>query len=378
MTTVYFMFRDSPQRRLALAAEPGSGERYALYGLDELAASGISTRHNLERGGSPPSWARAAGGAAKRALEGAGGYGGDFATVLASLRAANRADVVFSTVDTVGIPLMFSKHGRILRPPLVYAAIGLLERLERLRTERIRRLYAAALGSAAAVLAYSQYEADALEAWLVRHGRPAPVAFVPFGVSSDAFRPSDVPTDVDVVSVGADPHRDYDLLLRVAEGRPETTFRLVTAGDRARALVRPPANVTIESDLPFTEMHTRLAAGRVVALPVRDNSYSGATTVLLQAMALAKPVVVTRTRAIAAGYGLADGENCRLVPPGDVRAFDRALGEVLDDRSRGAELGRAARATVVATLTWQRYVDQIRRVLLEAAESPARSRSAPR
>ena len=66
-------------------------------------------------------------------------------------------------------------------------------------------------------------------------------------------------------------------------------------------------------------MRRRLEEARVVALPVLDNSYSGATTVLLQAMALAKPVVVTRTKAIASGYGLVDGENCRLVEPGDAR-----------------------------------------------------------
>ena len=72
----------------------------------------------------------------------------------------------------------------------------------------------------------------------------------------------------------------------------------------------------------------RLERGRVVALPVRDNSYSGATTVLLQAMALAKPVVVTRTSAIATGYELEDGENVRLVAPGDGASFGRVLAEV--------------------------------------------------
>ena len=104
--TVFFAFRDSPVRRRALCSSRGSAERYSLFGLDELAARDFVVRHNLERKGGPQRWAVAAGAVLKRALERAGGYGGDFATVLGSLRRANSADVVFSTVDTVGIPLM--------------------------------------------------------------------------------------------------------------------------------------------------------------------------------------------------------------------------------------------------------------------------------
>jgi glycosyltransferase involved in cell wall biosynthesis len=100
----------------------------------------------------------------------------------------------------------------------------------------------------------------------------------------------------------------------------------------------------------------RLAAARVVALPVRRNSYSGATTVLLQAMALAKPVVVSRTDAIDRGYALEDGANCRLVEPADADAFERALLETLADP--GA-LGARARETVERELTWQRYTSAL-------------------
>jgi glycosyltransferase involved in cell wall biosynthesis len=106
-----------------------------------------------------------------------------------------------------------------------------------------------------------------------------------------------------------------------------------------------------------------------VALPVLDNSYSGATTVLLQAMALAKPVVVTRTKAIASGYGLVDGDNCRLVEPGDADGFQRAVAGVLRDEWHARALGARARKTVEAQLTWDRYVDRIERVLRDACEA---------
>jgi glycosyltransferase involved in cell wall biosynthesis len=230
----------------------------------------------------------------------------------------------------------------------------------------MRRLYASALASSEAVIAYSEHEVDVLRDWLERHHRSALVRFVPFGVDTELLVPSHDPPVVDVVSVGGDPHRDFGLLARVAACMPDTSFRIVTTADHARVLPSVP-NVEVEVDLPFDDMLARLSSARVVALPVRENSYSGATTVLLQAMAIAKPVVVTRTRAIATGYGLEDGENCRLVPPGDDEAFERALGEVLRDESRARALGASARTTVERELSWDRYVDRIEEVLLDAA-----------
>jgi glycosyltransferase involved in cell wall biosynthesis len=103
----------------------------------------------------------------------------------------------------------------------------------------------------------------------------------------------------------------------------------------------------------------RMARARVIALPVRDNTYSGATTTLLQAMAMAKPVIVSRTAAIAHGYGLEDGVNCRLVEPGDVDGFERLVLETLTGADAGAALGIRARQTVERSLSWERYVDAL-------------------
>ena len=356
VTSVFYLFRDSPQRRAALALEPGAAARYALYGMDELAGRGWAVRHNLESD-APGRAARVAGAAAKRGVEAAGGYGGDFATVLASLREANRADVVLSTVDTVGIPLMLLARAHAVRVPFVYVAIGLPERLARLSSRRMR----SGLREGARPRIHGrrlQRARSRIPPRLApRPGADVPVAFVPFGVDVDAFRPGDAALDLDVVSVGADPHRDFELLLAVARALPEARFLVVTNPEHARSLGARPPNVSVETDLPFEQMRDRLARARVVALPVRDNSYSGATTVLLQAMALEKPVVVTRTAAIATGYGLVDGENVRLSMPGDAGAFSAAVESLLDDEPHARRLGVRARATVESALGWSVYVD---------------------
>jgi glycosyltransferase involved in cell wall biosynthesis len=356
--SVFYAYRDAPERRLGLAQSAGSLERYRLFGLDEIGAHGALVSHNLARKGPPPLWARALARVANSVLNRLGGYGGDFASVLVSLRAANSADVILSTVDTVGIPLILLKRARLIRPPIVYIAIGLPERLVQLRGKRMHRLYTRALGGSRAIVSYAESEAAWLADWL---GANAPsIAFVPFGVDLTAFRPSlEREPDVDVLSVGADPRRDFGLLLTVASRHPELSFRIVTSAARARTLAAIPSNVAIETDIPLEHVRDRLAQARVVALPVLENSYSGATTTLLQAMAMGKPVVVSRTDAIAEGYELEDGVNCRLVQPGDTDAFERAVVETLTGAGAATSLGTRARETVERSLSWERYTDAL-------------------
>jgi glycosyltransferase involved in cell wall biosynthesis len=360
---VFFAYADVPERRAALAAPPGSLERYRLFGHDEVAARGVRVSHNLERPSIPP-WARLGDRVARSLVEAAGGYGGDFATILASLRAANESDVILSTVDRVGIPLTLLANLGIVRRPIVYTAVGLPERLMQLRGAFARRLYRRALRRSRAILSYADSEVAWLRAWVGPDGPP--VVFVPFGVDVHAFRAGhNDEAGVDVVSVGADPYRDFALLAGVADRHPELTFRLVATEEWRRALGTLPGNVSFESGLSLEQVRDRLAAARVVALPVRANSYSGATTVLLQAMALAKPVVVSRTDAIATGYGLEDRSNCRLVEPGDREAFERALLETL---AEPGTLAARARETVERDFSWERYTSALWKILCDAWE----------
>jgi glycosyltransferase involved in cell wall biosynthesis len=366
----FVLYRDSALRREALRAPVGDASRYSLYGLDDLAAAGFHLRHSLESAFAPQRKERAAAAVLDRAVRATGGYSGDFASVLASLDELNRGAVAFSTVDTVGIPLaLLGRFGRV-KPPVVYAAIGLPERLDRLRGPAARRLFRDAFRRLHTVVAYGWGEAEELRRWLGRDGPR--VEFVPFGVDERYFRPQgDVAAVVDVVSIGADPQRDFDLLLDLARRLPDRTFRIVASTQNApREPV--PANVHIDRDVPFGAIRDALVHASVVVLPVRENSYSGATTTLLQAMASGKATVLTRTAAIADGYHLVDGANCRLVPPGDLAALEAAVVATLEDPVRATSLGRRARDTVERNLTWSRYAAAIRD-LLEAAvrEGPA-------
>jgi glycosyltransferase involved in cell wall biosynthesis len=363
----FVLYRDSPLRREALRAPAGDPSRYSLYGLDELARAGFELRHDLEPAFEPGALTRAAASVLDRTVRLGGGYSGDFAHVLASLRELNSSDVVYSTVDTVGIPLaLLGRVGRV-RPPVVYAAIGLPERLVQLRGPAAPRVFADSFRRLHTIVAYGWGEVEELRAWLGPDGPR--VEFVAFGVDTEHFRPDpSVQPEEDVVSVGADPRRDFQLVSELARRLPERSFRIVASADHVRGLRPLPENVRVEVDVPLARVRECLLRARVVALPVQDNTYSGATTTLLQAMACGRPAVVTSTAAIARGYHLDDGVNCRLVPPGDLGALEHAVTGVLEDGNLAAGLGLRARETVERNLTWAGYAAEIRRLLVDAAD----------
>jgi glycosyltransferase involved in cell wall biosynthesis len=90
-----------------------------------------------------------------------------------------------------------------------------------------------------------------------------------------------------------------------------------------------------------------LAAADLVVLPSR---WEARPLVVQEAMALGRAVVATEVGGVA---GLV-GDGGRLVPPDDVDALARALGDLLDDDDARAELGRRAAAEAA---TWPTETD---------------------
>jgi glycosyltransferase involved in cell wall biosynthesis len=361
---IFFYYKMSEERcrvtKHNLADDPAS---YCLYGARELEKRGFSVLHNLEPDIALSSFRHSLVSHIDHFINLKGYIWGNLETVLAYRKRANAADVIVATVDNVGIPIAFMKLMGLIRPPVIYVSIGLPERIMRARSRFWTLLCKAALRRMAYVIAYGFEEALWLRKCLNDTGTSVPVDFVPFGVNAEYFHPllENVSHQVDVLSIGA--WRDYALLFEYARQHPGIQVMIVTRKESVGTLEPVPANVTVVYDIPFSEVRGLLAGASVVALPVQENTYSGATTTLLQAMAMAKPTVVSRVGAIREGYGLRDCENCLLVKPGDFAEFESAIDRLLSDRLLADKIGQGARTLAVSSLSWDKYVDAIIGVL---------------
>lgn len=359
---VFVFYRGSDARRAALARDdPHDPERYLFYGLWSWRAAGLDVRHSLEHVARPQAWA-GVGHWINHLVHRAGGCGGEFANVLRHRRRANASDRVLCTVDTVGLPVAMLARLGLIRPPVIYVSIGLPERIARM-TPAMAARYRRLIARMHRIVAYGWGEAEWLRAWLDQEGRADRVHFVAFGVDVDRFRPATCERHgVDVLSFGADPQRDFATLVAAAAQCPSLRVRIHAPPERTADLPGPlPANVELAGTVPLAELEQAMTAARLVVLPVHDNSYSGATTSLLQAMAMGKAVVVTRTRAIAQGYGLEHDRNVAWTPPGDARALAQTMQTLCGNADRRAALGAAARDTVVSQHAWPHYVERMMR-----------------
>jgi glycosyltransferase involved in cell wall biosynthesis len=295
----YFFLRSSMRQDLIRGGLRIPGASYLLYGLDHLDHHGFTASHNLANESTANEPQGRLAGWINCLATGLGGVGGDVQTVLTHHRAANRSALILSTVDTVGIPLVFFKRAGLIRRPLLYVSIGLPERIQKITATGILRLYRNAFQHVDRFIAYGWEEALWIRRWLGLPEDSPKVVFMPFGVDSDYFSPRpDIVPSIDVLTIGADPQRDFKTLFRIASRQPRVTFRVIASKDHAAGFTTVPGNVEILVDLPFPEIRDHLATARVIALPIHENTYSAGTTTLLQAMAMARPVVVSKTGAI--------------------------------------------------------------------------------
>jgi glycosyltransferase involved in cell wall biosynthesis len=336
-----------------------------LFGFAELQQSGWSMDCNL-RLPRISSVRETVAGWIERAYAPRTGIGlGDVCSVRAHLWQMNRARVVVATTDNTGLPAARLKASGELRVPLAYVSVGLPERIQAADKRSPARAlrYRRRLAAVDRFVAYGHAEAEWLRQWL---GDSKKVRFVPFGVDTEQWRPAVAAVETtDVLSVGSDPKRDFGLLAEYARRHPKIGVCLVVGKDCAAGLGELPANVDVRVQIPAEELKTIVAGARVVALPVKENTYSGATTTLLQCMAMGKAVAVSRVGAIREGYGFEDGMNLRWMEPGSPESLAEVVDSLLADEAARRRLGERARRHVVEHLGWDRYVLGIESAIAE-------------
>jgi glycosyltransferase involved in cell wall biosynthesis len=152
------------------------------------------------------------------------------------------------------------------------------------------------------------------------------------------------------------PHRLYEAWRRVVRlgARCDLVFVGATRGPYAEIdpTLAEGIRVQAEADgagqlIHFVEMTQTIeqyfrAADVYVLTSVRE----GSPVALLEAMASGLPCVASRLEG-STDVLISDGLNGRLVTPDDVDGFAGAIGDVLSNATRAAELGRAARRTII-------------------------------
>jgi glycosyltransferase involved in cell wall biosynthesis len=183
--------------------------------------------------------------------------------------------------------------------------------------------------------------------------------------SADGVEPSDAaPHGSATICAAGLEFRDYPTLIEAVRG---LGVRVVLAAaspwsKRPTRLdgVDVPGNVEIVR-LDLHELRQLYADSTIVVMPLRETDFQAGVTTLLEAMAMAKPIICSKTTGQT--DVITDDVTGVYVPVGDSTALRSAIEELLDDSRRAARLGRAARAWVTQAADIDVYVASIAHVV---------------
>jgi glycosyltransferase involved in cell wall biosynthesis len=156
----------------------------------------------------------------------------------------------------------------------------------------------------------------------------------------------------------------------------QVEFLVAGAGPEEANLRRLARELGIASQVTFVpnlcDFEDPLRAMDVYCLP---SLQQGLGTVMLEAMALGRPVIATGVGGV---YDVVrDGETGLIVPPSDSSELARRITELLDDPLRARSLGAAARKLVERDFRVDRMVRQTAELYREVIEGEAGPRTIP-
>ena len=341
---VLYLFRMNRARMLQ-EWRAGEGSSEFLYGLPYLDKDRFST--DFVESVEIPDWRKKLCKPVEIRIGRRVGIGFMFHMAWRNLKKLRRADVIVSTVDTCGLPVLMLKQMGLLRTPVIYISQGLAHRVEDYAARsfwgrRVRSRYRGFLRRAAKLLVLGE---GAVQPLAEAFDLPAQdISVLPFGTDPDFWTP---PVDGNagsggyVLSVGSDEGRDYPTLLKAHAGED---LRIVTRRDLPPDLLSD--TIQVSTNHSQAELRDLVRGARLVAVPLRDIDQPSGQSATLQAMACGRPVILTRTKGLWEAEHMRHLETCYLVEPGDPKALREAIRHLTDNPDLAEAIGRRGRLLV--------------------------------
>jgi glycosyltransferase involved in cell wall biosynthesis len=208
------------------------------------------------------------------------------------------------------------------------------------------------------------------------YGDRVDAAFLHHRADTDFYSPGPAPEQSPpdqpyIFSIGNDCSRDFDTLaraVRLCAGHPGYAHRCLIHTTLPVSDPGPGVEVC-NTRVSYTELRDLYRRASLVVLPLRDMLHAGGINSLLEAMATAKPVIVSRSQGIL-DY-VADGESAALVEPGNAEALARAILQLLGSPQEAGRLGRNARKFVTDHCWNAVYTRALGALIREACGPPA-------
>lgn len=280
------------------------------------------------------------------------------ALAVALMRVARRYSGVIVSGEDVGLPVQFLMRLCMGRTPLFIITHGSYFRSAKFRwLMRIARRFNN--------VHYLCLSASLRTALADRFGVPDDRAHnAGYGVDTEFFRPMAEPLERQIASAGT-ANRDYRTLVKASTDLP---ISVKIAADSAWfpcavdiAQEALPTNVEARSYGNYRSLRDLYAASAFVVVPLYPSQHACGYAVIIEAMAMGKPVIATRT----ASYSdfILEGETGFYVDPGDADGLRARMEHLLARPEERRRMGLAARCLIENRYSLQAYCERIETVV---------------
>jgi glycosyltransferase involved in cell wall biosynthesis len=190
---------------------------------------------------------------------------------------------------------------------------------------------------------------------------PDRVKFIFDKVDHHFFTPQTREPEEFILSVGNE-ERDYQSLISAISG---TKMKLVIVASspwsKFRTDISTGPNITILERISYLELRELYARARLVVLPLNDVDYAAGANAALEAMAMAKPLILLESRGLE-GY-VSHDETGRVISSRNPEDLREAIFRLWEDEPERSRLGTNARQSILDRMNFQVYTETITEIL---------------
>ncbi len=279
------------------------------------------------------------------------------------------ADAIFAVNEAAALPLLVLKRLGLLRTPVMVFNVGLTH--SRNLSGHRRKMWHWLLPCAEAVISQTQREfEDVAREFGLRADRQFLLHML---VDMDFFKADpDVPAGDYCLSVGTSGAKDFPTLLE-AFPRGEKLV-IVTDPYNARLIeqhIEPGMAVEVRQAIPIDRLKRMYQEARLTITPLLETAYGSGHTVVLENMALGKPVIVSHVSGMREYFE--DGVSAIGYRVGDVEDLRAKIRAYLDDPAKFAHIGRQSRDWV-SRFSSEKFAGALIEIARKSAPPKARRR----
>jgi glycosyltransferase involved in cell wall biosynthesis len=257
---------------------------------------------------------------------------------LFALRKQGSTDCIFAINEASVIPVLALKKLGLLRTPVVLVSTALMNR--RNRSGKRKAMWCSLLPHADAIVSLSTMERDST--WREFGLREDRQHLVNMLVDTHYFHAGEKLGGGDYcLSAGTNEGRDYPTLLK-AFPRDEKLLIVTDAYNAGIIEINrePGQQVEVMQAVPIRKLKTLYEQAKAVINPINECDFASGHTILLENMALGRPVIVSMVRGMKDYFE--DGVTAIGVKPCDVEDMREKIRAYLDAPESYAHIGKRA------------------------------------